>query len=203
MQIERGALSSAEFKEFGKKVVLFCHITTRVPGDPYPDLLREKGGRGFPTFYFMDPTGKVVAEPNGRTVAVWESTLKEVLPKMPPPKAKKGPKVWDLKDALKEGRAKGMVILLLVRGNKEKTTDLTEALFDKKLEKSLARFLLVEIVFDKEDELCKSLELKEGPALVAIDPTKDKFEEGLLGTFADEPANAKLSAFLKKWEKLK
>lgn len=203
MQVERGALSSVEFKEFGKKVVLFCHITSHVPGDPYPELLREKGGRGFPTFYFLDPTGKVVGEPSGRSVAAWETALKEVLPQMPPPKAKKGPKVWDFKDAWKEGAEKAQVILLLVRGDKEKTMELTEALFDKKLEKTLAKFLLVEIAFDKEDELCRKLELKEGPALVAIDPTREKVEEGILGAFLDGPTIAKLSAFLKKWEKPK
>jgi hypothetical protein len=120
---------------------------------------------------------------------------------MPPPKAKKGPKVWDLKGALKEGAEKGQVILLLVRGDKDKTTDLTEVLFDKKLEKNLAKFLLVEREFDTEDDLCKKLDLKEGPALVAIDPSKEKIEEGALGAFTDEPTNAKLAAFLKKWEK--
>ena len=39
-------LSSPEFKEFGKDVVLFAHITTRIPGRKHDGLLSEKGFRG-------------------------------------------------------------------------------------------------------------------------------------------------------------
>ena len=46
--MERGALSTAEFKEFAKDYILFCHITSMVEGEKYPKLLQEKGGRGFP-----------------------------------------------------------------------------------------------------------------------------------------------------------
>jgi len=51
-----------EFKAFAKDVVLFCHVTTRVPEDPYQDLLRAIGGKYYPTLVFMDGMGKVVGK---------------------------------------------------------------------------------------------------------------------------------------------
>ena len=53
-------LESKEFKGFADKVVLFLHNTSKVEGEPYPNLLREKGGNGFPTVSFMDHTGRVL-----------------------------------------------------------------------------------------------------------------------------------------------
>ena len=41
-------------------MVLFLHNTSKVEGEPYPNLLKEKGGRGFPTLVFMDATGEVL-----------------------------------------------------------------------------------------------------------------------------------------------
>jgi len=202
MSVERGTLSKPELKDFGAKVVLFCHITTRIPGEPHDELLKEKGGRGFPTFWFLDPTGKVIGEPKGRSVADFEATLKEVLPKMPPFKGPKRPKIWKLEDALKEGKDKELVVLLLIKGDKDKNDELTKSLYDKKHEKTLAKFLFVEHTFDKEDELCKKLDVKDGPVLLAIDPHKEKIEEAVLGTFKDDkPSVTKMGDFLKKWEK--
>lgn len=47
--------------KFSKEYVLFCHITTQIPGDKYGNLLEEKGGEGWPYLVFMDPEGNVVA----------------------------------------------------------------------------------------------------------------------------------------------
>lgn len=58
--------------------MLFCHVTTRVEGDKYPDLLREKGGTGFPTLLFLDAEGKILAKQGERTVAGFERTLKNL-----------------------------------------------------------------------------------------------------------------------------
>jgi hypothetical protein len=58
--LESGALATAEFKTFAEDVVLFCHITTRIPDHPYDGLLRATGGKFFPTLLFMDGMGKVV-----------------------------------------------------------------------------------------------------------------------------------------------
>jgi hypothetical protein len=58
--LESGALSTAEFKTFAADVILFCHITTRIPDHPYDDLLRANGGKFFPSLLFMDGMGKVV-----------------------------------------------------------------------------------------------------------------------------------------------
>jgi hypothetical protein len=74
--LEGGALSTAEFREFAKDLVLFCHITTRVPGDKYQSLLHAVGGKGFPTLVFMDGMGKVVGEVDvleGPTVALFKA----------------------------------------------------------------------------------------------------------------------------------
>ena len=65
----------AAFAEFGKRVVLFCHVTTRVKGDKYDGLLREKGGTGFPTLVFMDAAGEVIAKQGARTVSAFQATL--------------------------------------------------------------------------------------------------------------------------------
>lgn len=67
--MEGAALSSSEFKEFAKDVILFAHVTSNVEGDAYPDLMREKGGRGFPHLAILDENGDVVAKPGSRDVA--------------------------------------------------------------------------------------------------------------------------------------
>jgi hypothetical protein len=47
--------------KFSKDYVLFCHITTMIPGDKHGDLLEEKGGNAFPFLAFMDAEGSVIA----------------------------------------------------------------------------------------------------------------------------------------------
>jgi hypothetical protein len=63
--LEKSALMRPEFAEFGKQVVLFCHVTSHVEGDPYQNLLSEKGGSGFPYLVFMDANGDVIAVHDG------------------------------------------------------------------------------------------------------------------------------------------
>jgi len=41
--------------------VLYCNVLSRVPTDKDQDLLRTKGGDGFPTLIFMDSEGNVLA----------------------------------------------------------------------------------------------------------------------------------------------
>lgn len=57
--LESSLLSTPEFAEFSKSVVLFLHNTSRVEDEPYPKLLSEKGFGGFPSICFMDETGEV------------------------------------------------------------------------------------------------------------------------------------------------
>lgn len=55
--------------------MLFLHVTTGMKGGRYDDLLREKGGYGFPYLVFMDATGDVLLEHEGpRTVAGFRET---------------------------------------------------------------------------------------------------------------------------------
>ena len=46
--------------------------------EPYPSLLGQKGGGGFPYLVFMDETGEVLAQPAGRSVDGFNETF-EVL----------------------------------------------------------------------------------------------------------------------------
>ncbi len=74
--MEGGPLLEDAFVEFAKKVVLFCHITTRIESDPHQDLLQKKGGKGFPYLVFMDSEGNVVAPHQGqRDAAGFEASL--------------------------------------------------------------------------------------------------------------------------------
>ena len=69
-------LSTKEFAELGKEVVLFLHVTSHVEGQPHPDLLREKGGDAFPYFAVLDDQGEVVARHQGApSVAGFRATL--------------------------------------------------------------------------------------------------------------------------------
>lgn len=71
--MESGALSTDEFKTFAKDVILFAHITSRVEGEPYPNLLSEKGFRGFPSLAVMNAEGEIIAKPAGRDVEAFSA----------------------------------------------------------------------------------------------------------------------------------
>ncbi len=54
----------------------FLHVTTHIPNHPYDDLLRKKGGTGFPTLMFLDPEGNKLLKLSGRrTVKAFEEQL--------------------------------------------------------------------------------------------------------------------------------
>lgn len=55
-------LSTEEFAEWSKKVVLFLHNTSHVEGEPHPNLLKEKGGNGFPTMSYLDAEGNLLLQ---------------------------------------------------------------------------------------------------------------------------------------------
>ena len=56
-------------------MVLFLHNTSRVEADPHQNLLREKGGSGFPYLVWMDADGDVLAQQRQRSVEAFEQTL--------------------------------------------------------------------------------------------------------------------------------
>jgi hypothetical protein len=60
-KLELGLFSEPAFAEFGKEVVLFCHVTSHVEGDKYQGLLAEKGGTTFPFLVLLDAKGEVIA----------------------------------------------------------------------------------------------------------------------------------------------
>ncbi len=69
-------LSTPEFKEFAKDVVLFTSIMSRVEGDKYPNLLSEKGGNGFPYVVAMDAKGEVLSDLSSRSVDGFKAMMK-------------------------------------------------------------------------------------------------------------------------------
>jgi hypothetical protein len=58
--LESGPLLTDDFVKFSKDYVLFCHITSMIPGEKYGDLLEEKGGNAFPWIVFMDAAGEII-----------------------------------------------------------------------------------------------------------------------------------------------
>lgn len=56
-------------------MVLFCHITSQIPGVKYDGLLSEKGGRGFPYLVYLDAAGGVLTSPKGRSVSAFADGL--------------------------------------------------------------------------------------------------------------------------------
>lgn len=53
-------------------------MTSGVDGEPYPDLLMEKGGGGFPYLVFLDSAGRLIAKHQGpRTAAGFAETGKK------------------------------------------------------------------------------------------------------------------------------
>lgn len=69
MQLEGGALLKDDFVTFAEKYVLYCNITSHVPGSKDQELLEEKGGQGFPYVVFMDAEGHVLAKHEGARTA--------------------------------------------------------------------------------------------------------------------------------------
>ena len=77
--MESGPLSTAEFKEFGKKVVLFLHVTSQVASDKDQNLLQEKGGRGFPYLIWMNEKGDKLMDVSGRAVEAFNSVAEKLI----------------------------------------------------------------------------------------------------------------------------
>lgn len=69
-------LSTPEFKEFAKDVVLFTNIMSRVEGEKHQTLLSEKGGTGFPYVVAMSAEGDVLSELSDRSVDGFKAMMK-------------------------------------------------------------------------------------------------------------------------------
>ncbi len=55
-------LSQDGIQKFTNQVIPYLHVTTRIPGKKYDNLLRKNGFGGFPTLAFMDAEGKVLTK---------------------------------------------------------------------------------------------------------------------------------------------
>jgi hypothetical protein len=182
---------------------MFCHITTRIKGEKYDDLLKKVGGRGFPTFAFLDETGKVLRIARGRNVQAWEKILKELQPDGPKPKrsgaSSEIPESFT--ETLKGAAADEKVVLLLILGeDEEDNEELLELLADKAVKRRLEKFVLFEHTFGRKDKLCRTFKISKPPRLMAIDPHEEKLSRAKLGTFNGKKTAERLAAWLKKYE---
>lgn len=60
--LESRVLSAEDFPAFAQKVVPFLHISSRVAGEKYPNLLRQKGGNAWPTLSFLSAEGRFLLQ---------------------------------------------------------------------------------------------------------------------------------------------
>lgn len=67
--LESRIFDQDDFAAFAQQVVPFCHVTSHVDGDAYPDLLQQKGGTGWPYLAFLDAEGNVLTRLTERSVA--------------------------------------------------------------------------------------------------------------------------------------
>ncbi len=58
--MESGPFSHKKFPKWSQSVVLYCNITSRVPGAKDQKLLEAAGGRGFPHFAVLDRQGRLL-----------------------------------------------------------------------------------------------------------------------------------------------
>jgi len=71
-------LSKDEFVKWSKKYVLFLHLTTRVKTDKHQQMLRQKGGKGFPYLVYLNSQGTFLAQNKGkRGIKLFSDTAKE------------------------------------------------------------------------------------------------------------------------------
>ncbi|MEM7167095.1 MAG: hypothetical protein AAF581_16655 [Planctomycetota bacterium] len=74
--MENGLFSTAEFAKWSKDYVLFCHVTTRVEGTKYDNLLSQKKGNSFPYITVLDDEGNLLQAHRGpRELAAFNSTF--------------------------------------------------------------------------------------------------------------------------------
>jgi hypothetical protein len=78
-QLVNTVLATDGFREFAKEYVLFVHITTKIDGDKYPNLMEEKGGEGFPYVAAMDAEGGVLAKLKERTLDGLRAMMKNAV----------------------------------------------------------------------------------------------------------------------------
>jgi len=73
-------LSKDGIEKFTSKVIPFLHVTTKIPGKKYDDLLLKNHFGGFPTLAFMDAEGKILTTLHytKRSIEGFEETLRQV-----------------------------------------------------------------------------------------------------------------------------
>ena len=54
-----------DFAKLAERHVLYCHITSQAQGEKHQGLLAQKGGQGWPSVFFLDPDGNVLARHSG------------------------------------------------------------------------------------------------------------------------------------------
>jgi hypothetical protein len=64
-QLEGGELLTGEFSKLADRYVLFCHITSQAQGEKHQGLLAQMSGQGWPSVFFVDSEGNVLARHSG------------------------------------------------------------------------------------------------------------------------------------------
>ena len=64
--LEKEIFTTESFVESTKDVVLYCHITSRVAGEPYAELPKDLGARAFPFVIALDEEGRPLAKIEAR-----------------------------------------------------------------------------------------------------------------------------------------
>jgi len=59
--LEDSVFTTREFQQLAESVVLFCHVTSKVVGDPDQDLMQRYDGQGYPFMIAIDEAGRPVA----------------------------------------------------------------------------------------------------------------------------------------------
>lgn len=73
--VESRVLEQEDFAAFAAQVVPFCHLTSHVDGEAYPDLLQQKGGTGWPYLVLLDADGNLLTRLSERSVASFRKSL--------------------------------------------------------------------------------------------------------------------------------
>ncbi len=150
-------LSTEGFKTWSSKVVLFLHNTSRCKDEPYPRLLREKGGNGFPTVSLMAADGRLLKQLSfPTTLPTMEAGLAEL-------------KVWqDLKSRAADGDAKVIKELFLL--------ELSNSLFTVKEGRAQAK--KIDFSNAEAENVEQGLVNLEFHSILRSTPRKDKAKGG-------------------------
>jgi hypothetical protein len=103
----------------------------------------------------------------------------------------------DLPEALQAGRKEGKAVVLVVASDGSALDGIVSALQTKRLKSEIEMLVFVKAPFDPESDLCKTLEIRRDPTLLAIDPFAATAKEGILARLLGSRSTAELKEAFK------